>query len=331
MPLRTQPLWSAAWSGRPYLLTVPMLIGLACSASVGCRRAVPAVVAPSPPRVGEVASVDGTLIHYEVYGSGPPLLVINGGFGQDSAGYDTLARLLGGSHQVVLFDRRGTGRSPIANMQGDDITFALMADDIEAIRGALGHEQWSILGHSFGGMLASYYVGEHAEQVDRLILSSSSGVDQSLFETDPRVHIHARLDETSRAELLQIEADHAAGRTDADDLQRFTQILARAYVVDDRQTDWVVRRLQGQSPEVGRLVTEDMRRIELDCKPGLAAFDGPALILQGDTDVFPPEVSELARDTLPRAELVTLPSTGHYGWVEHPDLYRDTVLQFLAP
>ena len=311
---------------------VSLLVVVCGAGSLSCQRAAPPAppMAQAAPRAALVMSGDGTHIHYEVYGSGPPLLVINGAFGQDSTGYDTLARLLAGAHQVVLFDRRGTGRSPIADMRNEDVSFALMAADIEAIRNALGHTQWSVLGHSFGGMLASYYVTEHPERVDRLVLSSSSGVDQALFDEDPRTHIHARLTEDDRSELLEIEARHADGLTTAAELERFTHILSRAYVYDDVHTDWVVTRLQGQQQEVGRLVTEDMRRIEFDCKPGLAEFQRPTLILQGDADVFPSAISERALQILPRATLVTLPETGHYGWIEHPELYRDTVLDFLA-
>ncbi len=44
----------------------------------------------------------------------------------------------------------------------------------------LGIGEWSILGHSFGGMLASYYASIHPEHVRLLILSSSGGINLGL-------------------------------------------------------------------------------------------------------------------------------------------------------
>lgn len=291
---------------------------LACL--VGCPHPAPAPAVTS----------DGARIHFEVFGDGPPVLVINGGFGQDSSGYDSLARLLQDTHQVVLYDRRGTGRSVMPRVDAETITFDGMVEDIEAIRRRLGHERWSLLGHSFGGMLAAYYATQHPKRVDRLILSSSPGLDQALFEMDSRGLIQARLSEEDRVALRAIEADYEAGRATPDDLTRFTEILSRAYVADDRHTPWVVRRKQHQHDDVGRLVTEDMKRIDFDCKPGLARFARPVLVLHGDTDIFPLSISERTRDAIPAARLVVLEETGHYGWVEHPATYRDHVVRFLA-
>ena len=57
--------------------------------------------------------------------------------------------------------------------------------DIENLRAHFGFDAWFVMGHSFGGMLASYYVSKYPQKVDKLILSSSAGVDEKLFEGDP--------------------------------------------------------------------------------------------------------------------------------------------------
>ena len=44
-----------------------------------------------------------------VYGSGDPILIINGGPGMDSSGFSSLALTLSKTHQCILFDQRGTG------------------------------------------------------------------------------------------------------------------------------------------------------------------------------------------------------------------------------
>jgi len=295
----------------------------------GCRtgRRIPAPASPEPRSVTSA----GVTLSYQVFGDGPPLLVLHGGFGSDSRGFEGLARLLAPQHQVVLFDRRGTGRSPIADPSEDDVTMDLMVADIEAIRAALGVPSWSVLGHSFGGMLASHYTATHPDRVDKLVLSSSSGVDLRLFETDARRPIQDRLDPADRAEILRLEAAHEAGDTSEALLDRFSVVLARAYVYDDAHSGWVESRLRRSDPHIGQLVTQDLRRIGFDSKPALARFERPVLVVQGRQDVLPVSISERAVAAFPDARLVVLDACGHYGWLDQPDAYVSTVLDFLAP
>ncbi|MEN0065416.1 MAG: alpha/beta hydrolase [Myxococcota bacterium] len=268
-------------------------------------------------------------LSFWVYGEGRPLLIIHGGFGSDHRGFEDLALRLAKRHQVILFDRRGTGKSPLDVLDTHSVTMDLMVSDIEAIRRALGLESWSVLGHSFGGMLASHYVALHPDRVDALVLSSSSGVDMHLFSTDPRVPIKAQLNATDRAEIERLEAAHEAGDNSQALRDRFSEVLARAYVYDDDQSDWVQARLRRSNPEVARLVTADLNRIAFDTKPALAQFERPVLIVQGRQDILPVSISERAAASFPDARLVVVDECGHYGWLDQARIYLSTVLDFL--
>lgn len=278
--------------------------------------------------VGEVGSA-GVRVAYETFGEGAPLLIISGGFGSDSRGFEDLAQLLANDHRVVLFDRRGTGRSALAEPSAANITMDLVVADIEAIRTALGLETWNVLGHSFGGMVASHYTAMHPDRVERLVLSSSSGVDLHLFSMDARGFIQQRLDDADRAELSRIEAAYEAGDDSEALVARFSRILARAYVYDDAKADWVVRRLRRSDERIARLVTEDLERLDFDAKPALASFPRPVLVVQGRQDVMPLSISERAAGAFPDARLVVLEACGHYGWLDQEQTYVSTVLEFL--
>ena len=108
----------------------------------------------------------------------------------NSNGFASLAQVLAEDYQAILYDQRGTGKSILRSINAEHLTLDKMVKDIEQIRSHLGIESWVVLGHSFGGMLASYYATLNPERVKAMILSSSGGLDLQLFESlDIRSHL----------------------------------------------------------------------------------------------------------------------------------------------
>lgn len=282
-----------------------------------------------PPEAHKVIH-KGVSLSYRVFGSGRPLLIINGGFGTDSVGFEGLAQQLGRAHQVILFDRRGVGESTMSEMNQRNMTMDLLVGDIEAIRKDLKLTSWSVLGHSFGGMVAAHYAATHPSSVDRLIFSSSAGIDLTLFSADNKAPIHAQLSEQDRSQLKRLEAMYRAGDHSDELLTRFSEILARAYVVRDELSPWVARRLRRSNDAVGQLLSADLKRIKFDTKPALKTFTKPVLIIQGQQDIMIKEIAQITHNTLPKSRLVIVEDCGHYGWLDQPEAYLSTVLNFLA-
>ncbi|MBK9983709.1 MAG: alpha/beta fold hydrolase [Saprospiraceae bacterium] len=130
---------------------------------------------------GIIKSVDAAPIYYRTFGSGQPLLIINGGPGMNSNGFENLARKLSEHYKTIIYDQRGTGKSILPILDSTTITMDLMIEDVESLRKFFKLDSWSILGHSFGGMLASYYATKYPEHIDKMILSSSGGIDLGLL------------------------------------------------------------------------------------------------------------------------------------------------------
>ena len=57
-------------------------------------------------------TVNGAELHYDVQGTGPPVLLIMGATG-DGGHFDATAGLLADEFTVITYDRRGNGRSPV--------------------------------------------------------------------------------------------------------------------------------------------------------------------------------------------------------------------------
>ena len=94
---------------------------------------------------------DYGVLAYKTFGEGFPVLIINGGPGMNSKGFEALAEMLSENNTTIIYDHRGTGSSKMNRLVSSEITIDLMVEDMESLRKELGYDQWILLGHSFGG------------------------------------------------------------------------------------------------------------------------------------------------------------------------------------
>ncbi|MEO6302620.1 MAG: alpha/beta fold hydrolase, partial [Bacteroidia bacterium] len=121
------------------------------------------------------AKCNNVATYYKTFGEGKPVLIINGGPGMNSNGFTSLAQKLSKKNKTIIYDQRGTGRSTLEKTDSTTVTMDLMIEDIECLRKTLKINKWFILGHSFGGMLASYYATKYPDNIEGIVLSSSGG------------------------------------------------------------------------------------------------------------------------------------------------------------
>lgn len=266
-------------------------------------------------------------INLTTYGKGKPLLIINGGPGMNSEGFSSLAKELGKNNLAILYDQRGTGQSKIDVISPKTITMDLMVADIETIRKYLKIDHWAVLGHSFGGMLASYYVSKHPSNVDGLILSSSGGVDLALRSS---LNLTSRLTQKQRDSLNYWTQKITNGDTSHYAALQRGKNLAPAYVYDKKFVPNVAERLTKGNTDINRLVWQDMIDMHFDCKNELKTFKNPVLIIHGNHDVLDREIAETAHKVFSNSELFYIDKSAHYGWLDQPDLYYGKIMRFLS-
>lgn len=98
----------------------------------------------------KVRSTDGTQIAYELKGSGPPLLLVEGALGYRALGFGTqLSDLLASHFTVCTYDRRGRGEST----NSKPFAVEREVEDIEALIEAAGGSAF-VYGISSGACLA---------------------------------------------------------------------------------------------------------------------------------------------------------------------------------
>ena len=277
---------------------------------------------------GIVYTSDHVPISYRVYGTGKPLLIINGGPGMNSDGFEGLAVSLSKDYRTIIYDQRGTGKSVMKKVDSSTITMALMISDIESIRQQLGYAKWSILGHSFGGMLASAYATVHPDRIDKLILSSSGGIDLGLLSYF-RESLNSKLTPAQLDSIAYWEGQIAAGDTSHDARLARGRNLAPAYVQDPKYIPVIAERLTQGNSTLNQLMWQDMRKINFNCARKLKSYTGPVLIIQGRQDIIRPETVEAAQSAFNHSSVVYMEHCGHYGWLDNPEVYFSAVKEFL--
>src|SRR3954463_7236447 len=111
---------------------------------------------------------DGVNIHYEVYGSGPPLLLTHG-YSSTSGMWQGQIEALSKHHKLVLWDMRGHGQSDYPD---DPAAYseALTVADIAALLDAVGAGQAIVGGLSLGGYMSLAFYRSHPERVRALLV-----------------------------------------------------------------------------------------------------------------------------------------------------------------
>jgi proline iminopeptidase len=271
---------------------------------------------------------DSTPIHYLSFGAGKVILIINGGPGMNCEGFTGLAEKLSITNRVILYDQRGTGKSKVRRMDASTITIDKMVSDIEALRESLHIQNWTVLGHSFGGMLASYYATKFPARIDKLILSSSGGIDLDLLNYVSS-SINARLTTEQRHQVSYWTNRIAGGDTSHHARLQRGLNLAPAYVYDKKYVPLIAERLTQGNSTLNNLVWEDMRTMHFNCAPGLRYFDKPVLIIQGKEDIIKSETALKAHDVLNESKIIFLEHSVHYGWLDNPQEFFKKINEFL--
>lgn len=114
-------------------------------------------------------------LYYEEYGNGPALYILSGGPGEaPEHPYRQIIDSLKSFYTCVLVHQRGSGKSRNIPVNENTITIKNYTHDIELIRKDRGDKKITLLGVSWGGLLAMNYAATHPEFVSNLILISSA-------------------------------------------------------------------------------------------------------------------------------------------------------------
>jgi pimeloyl-ACP methyl ester carboxylesterase len=259
-------------------------------------------------------------IAYQVIGEGPFDLVWIPGFVSNVDYYwemPVLPRLLerlASFSRLILFDKRGTGRSdPVATVP----TLEQRMDDVRSVMDAVGSERAALLGVSEGGPTSLLFAATYPERTRALVL----------YGTSPRLTEapdwpSGWTQKEMRGWFEEIERGWGEGAL----LDRFAP---SALTDPEMRKMWGDYQRAGASPAMGRALLQSFA--EIDARHVLPAIRVPTLLLHRTGDaLIPVEGSRYMAAQIPGARLVEFPGNDHIPIVGDPDPIWDEIEEFLT-
>lgn len=122
-------------------------------------------------------------LYSKAYGqkSNPALIYMHGGPRGNSTLFEgtTAAALAERGYYVIVYDRRGEGRSIDSSAK---VTFNEACQDLNVLIKQYGLAKVNLLGHSFGGIVATLFAKTFPEKVERLILIGALFSQQESYD-----------------------------------------------------------------------------------------------------------------------------------------------------
>lgn len=243
--------------------------------------------------------VHGCLLAFDVRGSGPPVLFIQG-VGVHGDGWLPQVNGLSDRFRCVTFDNRGMGMS--VPFDGP-ITVEGMAEDALAVLDAAGIDAAHIVGHSLGGPVAIQLALASRKRVKSLALLCTFARGRSAAPPTPRmlwVGMRTRIGTRRgrRRAFLQLVIPPAAMA--GVDTETLAAELAPLFGHD----------LADQPPVVSKQL-KAMRAF--DATPRLAELAGiPTLVVSAGFDpIAPPRLGKALAGDVPGARFVEFPDESH--------------------
>lgn len=292
-------------------------------------------------------------LHYDVYGTGRPVLIVHGGPGIP---YTTAWKGLNQLEKQFTFyyyHQRGSGKSTrsiegfesknyLKNVAELEKTLGLGAQiaDIERIRRILGEDKLLLIGHSFGGFIAALYAAEFPIRVEKLILVAPAGMlvppkkGNNLFDA---VKLKLPEEDHENYDILMKEYFNFGNiftKTDRELVDLHTQVgnyLLKGMGYDVSLMDtpptpggWSVFAVYfstGKSP---------------DYRDAVGHITAPTLIIHGDDDDIALNGSRQYEEYIQNAQFVSISCSaestisGHFIYDDCPEQFAKVVMSFLA-
>ncbi len=278
--------------------------------------------------------VNNAELYYRETGHGQPIIILHGGPDFDHTYLLPDMDRLADSFRLIYYNQRGRGKSA-RGVQPGDVTMKSEVEDLESVRKFFGLESVSLLGHSWGAVLALEYAIRHPNHVSHLIILNTAPVshqDYLLLRKSRREKTPADIDELkARAS----EAKYQEG--DPDTVANYYRVHFRSTIRQPKQLEQVVQSLRASFTKEGiqkaraiekRLCNETWFVNEYDLIPKLKELNIPTLVIHGDYDFVPMECAEHIAQAMPRARFVLLKDTGHFSYIESPEEVRKEILNF---
>ncbi|MGH8995889.1 MAG: proline iminopeptidase-family hydrolase [Acidimicrobiales bacterium] len=211
-------------------------------------------------------------------------------------------------------------------------------DEVEQVRHALdlGPDNFYLLGHSWGGILALEYALAHQSQLKGLIISNMM-MSIPAYNGYAQEVLAPQLDPAALAEIRQLEAD---GKTEE---PRYLELLAPYYlehilrIPEAQRPEPFTRMFSHLNPVVYTLMNgpSELGAIgtlrDWDRVADLAKITVPTLSIGATHDTMDPEHMRMVAESVQRGSFLLCSDGSHCAMYDDPDPYFAGLITFLDP
>lgn len=234
-------------------------------------------------------------------GDGPVVILLHGLFG-NIAMWKSTVESLKSNHRVVI------PRLPIFDLPIEHTNVKYLA---KVLHDFIDWNQFSnvtIVGHAIGGQVALLYAAQYPANVNRIVLTSSTG----LFENSP--FIQGNLSGFNDLEFIQEKVESAFYQPTNAPKELVEQVYSTVKSIPKRLTLGTLSKSSKKS-NVASLLNK---------------LSHPVLLIWGlDDKMTPPEVAFHFHDFLPNSEIKLIEECGHVPMVEQPDVFNRYIKDFI--
>lgn len=264
-------------------------------------------------------SVDGAQINVETAGSGPALVLLHG-FTASAATWEPHMGEFARRYHTVAVDLLGHG---LSDAPDDPRRYGIAhhVEDVVGVLDRLGIRRASVLGYSMGGRVALALAIAAPDRLSALVLESASpGL------RDPEVRLTRAAQDAMLADAIERDGVEAF----VDQWEQLPLFATHASLPEGVRSALRALRLQNRAKGLANILRGFGQGAMMPMHDFLGGIRMPTLILAGALDRQYCEVGRDMSARIPSAVLRIVEGAGHTIHLEQPEIFRQTVLDFLA-
>lgn len=265
------------------------------------------------------------------------LLLLHGGPGGSPEYFENFPEHLGPGYEIYFYSQLGSYLSD----QPTDTTLQTVArkvEEVEEVRKALGLEQFYLLGHSWGSLLATAYAAKYQQHLKGLILSNASifALGRSLeyqhlliadiADSLPSVRPYA---DSIRFGLMN---PHSSGETFAAVMAKVMPVYQQRHYIRLRPMPDPVKRAKDHAAGAAmRWLNQDMNATNYTS--AMAALTVPTLFIGSTHDYMPPYDYQRMKNLMTKDRDVSIaicPNGAHFDMWDDATNYFAALTQFIG-